>query len=601
MSKVLDYNGLGHYDEKIKNYINEHGGAEEAIVIKQLPYTFTETEWSKVNKEGGWFIYSKLWPNDAVCSIYLYTQGNNSQVTFTALKPETTYSRATTPSYNIVKIQVNPNTRTTGQYLIGEQIPVAPSMPSGDGQWVLSNKHENGMNYNLFWQPFKEVEANPENPTQTLSSIKIGDVDYSVGGGGEPDAYIKSASVTDNTLTLVNKDDTTVQFTPQGGGTVAIDNKTIIKNTDDELETAIGGKYITQQVAGNKVCDVDSYYSNSGTETHITYTILQKLLQLDEQGVLKFLYISSGTTYIVPVTIDRSTSGTYVIDVIKNNLTTYRFTWAGDSSSWTCQYQCVGNFDYLSYGTKYFVEMEEQLVPSPIKDGRFIPIDTTTLEVDANNNVSTKLIKGGNGIIINKEPDSVNCGTDAIAIDANAAGSNSIAIGQDTSGSGCINIGTLNNYNLADSDSTVIGQNNSCYGREYINILGAYNITTSNDRYKTIIGNGAEKDSGCQFRYIVGINNTINQHKTGQAIDTDGNHYLCGDIYTNCTDYTTTSTGLNTPRCGGKKLATEEYVDTRIPAPPSADGEYNLHCSIINGVPTYTWKAEPANRDEVSY
>ena len=28
------------------------------------------------------------------------------------------------------------------------------------------------------------VEANPENPTQTLSSIKIGDVDYSVGGGG---------------------------------------------------------------------------------------------------------------------------------------------------------------------------------------------------------------------------------------------------------------------------------------------------------------------------------------------------------------------------------------------------------------------------------
>ena len=29
-----------------------------------------------------------------------------------------------------------------------------------------------------------------------------------------------------------------------------------------------------------------------------------------------------------------------------------------------------------------------------------------------------------------------------------------------------------------------------------------------------------------------------------------------------------------------------------IPAPPSADGEYSLHCSIVNGVPTYTWKAE---------
>ena len=38
------------------------------------------------------------------------------------------------------------------------------------------------------------------------------------GGGGEPDAYIKSASVSGNTLTLTNKDDTTVAFTPSGGG-----------------------------------------------------------------------------------------------------------------------------------------------------------------------------------------------------------------------------------------------------------------------------------------------------------------------------------------------------------------------------------------------
>ena len=37
------------------------------------------------------------------------------------------------------------------------------------------------------------------------------------GGGGEPDAYIKSASVSGNTLTLTNKDDTTVAFTPSGG------------------------------------------------------------------------------------------------------------------------------------------------------------------------------------------------------------------------------------------------------------------------------------------------------------------------------------------------------------------------------------------------
>ena len=35
-----------------------------------------------------------------------------------------------------------------------------------------------------------------------------------------------------------------------------------------------------------------------------------------------------------------------------------------------------------------------------------------------------------------------------------------------------------------------------------------------------------------------------------------------------------------------------DILANNIPAPPSADGEYNLHCSIVSGVPTYTWKAE---------
>lgn len=36
-------------------------------------------------------------------------------------------------------------------------------------------------------------------------------------GGGEPDAYIKDASVSGNTLTLTKKDDTNIVFTPSGG------------------------------------------------------------------------------------------------------------------------------------------------------------------------------------------------------------------------------------------------------------------------------------------------------------------------------------------------------------------------------------------------
>lgn len=59
--------------------------------------------------------------------------------------------------------------------------------------------------------------------TSEVSYITINGNEYKIAGsgqGGEPAAYIKSASVSQdgNTLTLVKKDDTTVVFAPQGGG-----------------------------------------------------------------------------------------------------------------------------------------------------------------------------------------------------------------------------------------------------------------------------------------------------------------------------------------------------------------------------------------------
>ena len=46
----------------------------------------------------------------------------------------------------------------------------------------------------------------------------VGEGNIAIAGGGEPDAYIKSAAVNGNKLTLTNKDDTTVEFEPAGGG-----------------------------------------------------------------------------------------------------------------------------------------------------------------------------------------------------------------------------------------------------------------------------------------------------------------------------------------------------------------------------------------------
>ena len=78
-----------------------------------------------------------------------------------------------------------------------------------------------------------EIENKPEIPapytlptasTSTLGGVKVDgntititDGVISSVGSAEPDAYIKDASVSGNTLTLTKKDDTNVVFTPSGG------------------------------------------------------------------------------------------------------------------------------------------------------------------------------------------------------------------------------------------------------------------------------------------------------------------------------------------------------------------------------------------------
>ena len=87
-----------------------------------------------------------------------------------------------------------------------------------------------------------EIENKPEIPapytlptasTSTLGGVKvdgntitIADGVISSVGSTEPDAYIKDASVSGNTLTLTKKDDTEVVFTPSGGGSSAVQGYT---------------------------------------------------------------------------------------------------------------------------------------------------------------------------------------------------------------------------------------------------------------------------------------------------------------------------------------------------------------------------------------
>ena len=61
-----------------------------------------------------------------------------------------------------------------------------------------------------------QVYVGADEPTDERVKLWI-DTDATPSSGAEPDAYIKDASVSGNTLTLTKKDDTEVVFTPSGG------------------------------------------------------------------------------------------------------------------------------------------------------------------------------------------------------------------------------------------------------------------------------------------------------------------------------------------------------------------------------------------------
>ena len=130
------------------------------------------------------------------------------------------------------------------------------------------------------------------------------------------------------------------------------------------------------------------------------------------------------------------------------------------------------------------------------------------------------------------------------------------------SGDGCL-AGGFGNGNSITAGSgfgaVAIGVSNSSSGSIYASNDGSVALgygTKSLSDYQVVIGKDNIGDSSNTYAFIVGNGTSNTSRSNATVIDQQGNQYLSGDIYTNCTDYTTTSTGLNTPRCGGNKVLT---------------------------------------------
>ena len=224
--------------------------------------------------------------------------------------------------------------------------------------------------------------------------------------GGEPEAYLKSANVNGNTLTLTNKDNTTVVFTPEGSS-VEIDNKTLVENAQGKIETAIGGYSVSTPPEDYVDNEVNSDYAST-SEPLFAYTGdtagLVEAMHLKEllPGPNRF---SEGNLYTVIVKVNGETVWTRQTNVAYNM--------AGPGGTEAILINAASGPSRISINTPlaqqgsnyfrikvyetssamtfettdvvtFFLSGPGQVMYSPI-DGRFIPIDGTTITLNSNN------------------------------------------------------------------------------------------------------------------------------------------------------------------------------------------------------------------------
>lgn len=154
--------------------------------------------------------------------------------------------------------------------------------------------------------------------TNEVNYLSIEGTEYKLpsGGSGEPDAYIKNASVSGNTLTLIKKDNSTVTFTDtdttyNAGNNITI-NGTTISATDTTYSAGVGLTLTNNQFAVNTTTIAtqqdlqqglatrsaighdhdDRYYTE--TETNTLLTVLTTAPTEDNtSGLIKAVYLES--------------------------------------------------------------------------------------------------------------------------------------------------------------------------------------------------------------------------------------------------------------------------------------------------------------------
>lgn len=204
---------------------------------------------------------------------------------------------------------------------------IADTDNDGTGWWLTTKRNGSEFYISTYGSA---SDVHPVFNIDLSSFIETYLVISATGGSGEPDAYIKNASVSNNTLTLTKKDNTTVTFedhntTYTAGANISINNNvisatdTIYDDTEvkadiadlqtDKQDVLIAGSNITIAADGKTISATDTTYS-AGTGI----TIANNVISATGGGGEPAAYLKSAAVSDTTLTITNKDDTTVVYD-----------------------------------------------------------------------------------------------------------------------------------------------------------------------------------------------------------------------------------------------------------------------------------------------
>lgn len=384
---------------------------------------------------------------------------------------------------------------------------------------------------------------------------KIPDVSGFVTKEEIPTEYVKSATVQGNKLTLTNKDNTTVDFEPSGGGSgggANADEATIITNAEGKLETAIGGKWVDGLVDGPVIVNLDPAYNQGGElGSYLTYDIMQELISKGDK-LRASLSSGFGKEKGCLVDIDTSVADTYKL-TCKYTITTVKIVYVGTGTkdNWKCTRTFEGGVAGFNSTGNYFYSLVEGKVPSPINSADFLPIgqDFKVEDDKLSLRYLKRTSKGGYYLTSNNDGSDVkDVGENSFAVGGGnnyASGSCSCAIGENS-----LNIGysscTIGNQVYSYNSYTFVtgmicqGQQDNQFISGYFSnwydinkaegaqVFGQGCISSSD--WSMTAGKYNANDTNKEYAHVVGNGTSNTSRSNAYTLDWQGNGTFAGTV-----------------------------------------------------------------------